>query len=274
MGQGSERYSRNTALFGVAGQEKIQASKVAICGLGGLGFHVAQQLAYLGVGELSLLDFDIVTALSLNRMVGANDADINTKKTTVAGRVIRQANPDADVMEIDGKVESTDAKLAVERCDVVFGCLDKDIHRLTLLDLAVRHAKPFFDLATDTGGEGDGLWYGGRVVLSRQGGCLLCRDILDQQSIVRDRMTPDQLDAHRRIYGVEAQDLGETGPAVVSINGVVASLGVTEFMVETTGLRPAVPHLTYRGDWGIVTNQRDEPKPGCYYCTGLWGVDL
>jgi molybdopterin-synthase adenylyltransferase len=271
MGQTSERYSRNIALFGEAGQEKIRACSVLICGLGGLGSHVAQQLAYLGVGELSLLDFDIVTESNLNRLVGAGDADIKSKKTTVAARVIREANSEVHAREIDGKVESADTESAIARSDVVFGCLDKDIHRLTLLDLAVRHAKPYFDLASDTGGEGARIWYGGRVVLSRQGGCLLCRGILDQQSIVRDRMTPDQEDAYRRIYGVDVRDLAGTGPSVVSINGVVGSLGVTEFMVEMTGLRRAVSHLTYRAEWGIVTTPRDEPRPGCYYCSGLWG---
>jgi molybdopterin/thiamine biosynthesis adenylyltransferase len=42
------RYSRNIALFGEEGQRKIAATAVAVVGLGGLGSHVAQQLAYLG----------------------------------------------------------------------------------------------------------------------------------------------------------------------------------------------------------------------------------
>ena len=43
------RFSRNEALFGREGQEKIAATKVTIIGAGGLGSHIAQQLAYLGV---------------------------------------------------------------------------------------------------------------------------------------------------------------------------------------------------------------------------------
>ncbi len=66
--------------------------------------------------------------------------------------------------------------------------------------------------------------------------------------------------------------LAGTGPAVVSLNGVVASLGVTEFMVHVTGLREPASQLIYRGELGIVTKSVDQPQPGCYYCTRLWGT--
>jgi hypothetical protein len=85
-------------------------------------------------------------------------------------------------------------------------------------------------------------------------------------------MTPDQREADRRIYGVDRAALAGTGPAIVSVNGVVASLGVTEFMVHVTGLREPASQLTYRGDRGTVTRSLDQPEPGCYYCTRLWGT--
>src|SRR2546430_1634402 len=55
------RYDRQTRLFGMAGQERIGDFKVAIVGLGGVGSHVAQQLAYLGTKRFILIDADIVT---------------------------------------------------------------------------------------------------------------------------------------------------------------------------------------------------------------------
>ena len=58
----------------------------------------------------------------------------------------------------------------------------------------------------------------------------------------------------------------------MSLNGVVASLAVTEFMVYATGLRAPAPQLIYRGDRGIVTKSVDHSEPDCYYCSGLWGV--
>ena len=64
----SKRFDRQILLFGAAGQEKIAAARVAIVGLGGLGSHVAQQLAYLGVRSLVLVDGDCVTRSNLNRL--------------------------------------------------------------------------------------------------------------------------------------------------------------------------------------------------------------
>ena len=44
-----------------------QGAKVAVCGLGGLGSHIAVALARAGVGALSLIDFDKVDLSNLNR---------------------------------------------------------------------------------------------------------------------------------------------------------------------------------------------------------------
>ncbi len=73
------------------------------------------------------------------------------------------------------------------------------------------------------------------------------------------------------IYGVDRQLLGTTGPSVVSINGAVASLGVTEFMAGVTGLRRPFRLLNYYGHLGRTTMSRDEPAADCYYCKGLRG---
>jgi molybdopterin-synthase adenylyltransferase len=268
-----ERYSRNEGLFGAEGQKTIAAKKVVIIGLGGLGSHVAQQLAYLGVQDYALVDYDIVTESSMNRLIGAVEADVDaaTKKVTVAKRMIEGIDPTATVADIDGKIDDAEVEAAIAAADVVFGCLDRDLPRLKLTELCARYAKPLFDLATDTGGEAQDLWYGGRVVFANGAGCLVCLHVLDQQEIARDGMSPEQREAHDRIYGVERGALGETGPMVVSVNGVVASLAVTEFMVFVTGVRDPVPQLIYRGEGPVIRRVTDEPEPGCYFCTGIWG---
>jgi hypothetical protein len=270
------RYSRNEALFGPEGQEKIAATSVTIVGLGGLGSHIAQQLAYLGVQVQAPVDFDLVTSSSMNRLIGAVDPDVaaKTKKVSVAKRIIAAINPGAIIEPVDSKVDTPEAEAAIAAADVVFGCLDRDLPRLKLTELCSRYAKPLFDLATDTGGEGDDLWYGGRVIFAHGAGCLVCRNILDQEEMTRDSMSHEQRAVHDRIYGVERGALGETGPMVVSINGVVASLAVTEFMVFVTGMRQPLPHLIYRGHAGTVGRDNDPPEPGCYFCNGIWGSAL
>jgi molybdopterin-synthase adenylyltransferase len=269
-----KRYSRNEALFGPEGQEKIATTNVAIIGLGGLGSHVAQQLTYLGVERQTPVDFDVVTSSSMNRLVGAVDTDVvaKTKKVIVAKRMIDAINPGAIIDPVDAEINADEAEAGIAAADIVFGCLDRDLPRLTLTELCSRYAKPLFDLASDTGGEGDDLWYGGRVVFANGAGCLVCRNLLDQEEMTRDSMSAEQREAHDRIYGVNRGTLGETGPMVVSINGVIASLAVTEFMVFVTGMREPVPHLIYRGHVGTVGRNNDPPESGCYFCSGVWGA--
>jgi hypothetical protein len=272
----TERYSRNEAFLGSEGQDKIALTRTAIVGLGGLGSHIAQQLAYLGVRAFDLIDFDIVTDSSMNRLVGAADSDVTeqTKKIAVTEKMIRGINPKANVLQINARVDEPQSEAAIGRADVVFGCLDRDLPRLKLTQLCTRYAKPLFDLASDTGGEGNGYWYGGRLFFANGSGCLVCHDLLEQSEMRRDSMSPEQREAHDRIYGVKRDALEGTGPMVVSINGTVASIAVTEFMAFVSGLREPFKNLTYRGDTQTIRRSLDEPEEGCYYCTALWGTAI
>jgi len=265
------RFSRNEALFGAAGQSLIEGMTVAVCGLGGLGSHVVQQLVYLGVRRFVLIDYDLVSFSSLNRLIGAIEADVGcTAKVEVAARLIAAVRPDSSIRSLRAHVADLGVDSALTKVDVVFGCLDKDIHRLELLGHAGAIGKPYFDLATDVVGCGEERYYGGRMVLNRGQGCLVCLpEVLDQEAITRDRLDPAALAVQRRIYGVSEDSLEGTGPAVVSINGVVASLAVTEFMALVTGLRKPLAQLTYRGEAGVVRRSGDQGDPDCFYCAGF-----
>lgn len=265
------RYSRQELLFGKEGQRRLQNVRVAVVGVGGLGSHVVQQLAYLGVLAYVLVDGDVVTPSSLNRLIGAVEADAaaGRPKVEVAARVISTVQPGADVHAIASHLEEAEPTQAIADADVVFGCLDDDLARLRLLDRCAEAGRPYVDLASDTGEDDGRPWYGGRVVFSFVGhGCLSCREVLDQRAIARVAMSRQQRDEDDRTYGVAGSALRGTGPSVVSVNGVVASLGVTEFMAWATRLREPWPELTYRGDLGCVRLNRDDPAPDCYYCMG------
>lgn len=272
----SDRYSRNEALFGAEGQQAIADTPVAIVGLGGLGSHVAQQLAYLGTRTFALVDHDHVTESSMNRLVTADSTDVAgaTPKVLAAQRRILAVNPDAVVHTAAAHLDNPAASDALKRASVVFGCVDNDLTRLQLTRLCSELALPLFDLATDVDPSTSPVTFGGRVVLCTGNGCLVCLDVLDPHVLARASQTADQKTAHERIYGIERTALDGTGPMVVSINGTVASLAVTEFIAFVTGLRPVNPYLTYRGDLSQLRRGGDLPVADCYYCTSLWGTAL
>lgn len=264
------RYSRNIGLFGERGQTRLHELCVAVIGVGGLGSHVVQQAAYLGVRRFILVDHDIVTLTNLNRLIGASELDVQRqeRKVVVAERQIRCVQPSAEILSLGVKLQTDEVERHLSAADVVFGCVDNDSARLRITECASRNRKRYIDLATDTGSDNGQVWYGGRVFFSHcGGGCLVCAGELDQHAIARESMTAEQKAEDNAIYGVPREALSLSGPAVVSINGVVASFGVTEFMVWATGLRAPKPHIRYRGDLGNVTFPSDRPTDNCYYCT-------
>ena len=263
-----DRWDRNIGLFGQAGQDRLGRTRVAFFGLGGLGSHVNQQWAHIGGGPASLVDHDVIDWTSLNRTVGAweRDAVDSTPKVEVAARVARALRPEARIQVIRARIPEPVALAAVAEADVVIGALDNDAARLALNMETAKQGVPYLDLATDTGDDG-GVWFGGRAVWCEPGvRCLLCLGLLDQQEIAREGMDDTALQLEARIYGVPASALRGTGPAVVSVNGVVASLGVTELMAWATGMREPIPHLRYRGDLGRVGRNDDAPADGCFIC--------
>jgi hypothetical protein len=252
---------------------KIAASHVAVVGIGGLGTHVVQQLGLLGVGHLSLIDPQELATTDRNRTVTARHDDPipGSPKVQLAERALKEFDPGIKIDKIPKSLITEDAFAAVIAADYVFGCLDSEGLRLVLNELAAAYARPYFDLASDIM-PGDSPEYGGQVCVAWNGdGCVVCRGLLDLKEAQLDLSGPEARRDRDALYGVKRSDLGRSGPSVVSINGVVASLGVTEFIVAVTGLRPAKPVLNWYAHLGRLTTPTDPPSPDCYYCGGIRG---
>lgn len=81
-------YSRNTP----GSQARLRQCTVGIAGLGGLGSNIAMYLARCGVGQLHLVDFDIVEASNLNRQA-YRVCDIGKHKTDALAEQLSAINP-------------------------------------------------------------------------------------------------------------------------------------------------------------------------------------
>lgn len=271
-----DRFTRQVALFGKAGQEKLGATSVAVVGVGGLGTHVVQQLALLGVGKLTLIDSEALDETNQNRYIGAYyyDPIPGSRKVILGARMVRAIDPLIVAETVDDSLVSVKAFEAVRTADWTFGCLDREGPRLILTELCAAYARPYVDLATEVIPD-DRPEFGGRVLVSKDGwGCLVCYDELDHEEAQRQLSGPEGVRQRNELYGVDQEALKGSGPSVVSLNGLIASLGVTEFMVAVTGLRDPAPLQRYYGREKRFTRPSAEavlPRPGCYYCTGVYG---
>jgi molybdopterin/thiamine biosynthesis adenylyltransferase/rhodanese-related sulfurtransferase len=90
-----KRYSRQMILpeLGLGGQEKLKSAKVLMIGAGGLGCPVLQYLAAAGLGEIGIIDDDVVDETNLHRQILYSHEDIGFKKADVAVEKLRKLNP-------------------------------------------------------------------------------------------------------------------------------------------------------------------------------------
>lgn len=269
-----DRLDRNIRFFGMDGQERLRRLRIAIVGVGGLGTHVAQQLAYLGVGEVILIDDEDLDETNKNRYVSAyfRDPVPGSRKVDLAERMVLLIDPHISIIKVYRPLCSEEAFREIVKADYVFSCVDNDGARLVLTELCAAYSLPYFDLATEILA-GPPLLYGGRVCTAWKGdGCPICLDQLDLREAQKELETARARQDRVRLYGLTKEESGVTGPSVVSVNGVIASLAVTEFVAAATGLRAPNKLLTYRGDLGRVTVNTDKPRRDCYYCKEVYGL--
>jgi len=268
------RFDRNIRFFGEEGQRRLRQAKVAIVGVGGVGGHVVQQLAFLGVGSLTLIDSEELDDTNRNRYVTSRSADPvpGAPKVDIGERLILETDATVRVLKVRDSLVSEPAFDSLIGSDYVFGCIDSEGGRLILTELCAAYSRPYFDVASDIE-PGDKCRYGGRVCASLRGeSCLVCLGQIDIGEAQLEIGGLELRETQEAIYGVKRQDLGRKGPSVVSLNGVVSSLAVTEFMLAVTGMRDPHRLLLYLGHLGKVVLSQDPPQPGCYYCKGLWGI--
>ena len=93
----ANQFSRTELIIGKDKINKLQKSKVAIFGIGGVGSFVVEGLARAGIGNFILVDKDKVDVTNLNRQIIATRKTIGKSKVEVAKQRILEINPDAKV---------------------------------------------------------------------------------------------------------------------------------------------------------------------------------
>lgn len=93
----NEQHSRTAALIGEAALDRLSRARVAVFGVGGVGGHLAEALARAGVGELDLIDGDVVSVSNINRQIIALHSTVGRPKVEVMAERIRDINPDCVV---------------------------------------------------------------------------------------------------------------------------------------------------------------------------------
>lgn len=92
-----EQFSRTELLIGKEKLEKLNKSKVAVFGIGGVGSYVVEALARAGVNNFVLIDKDTVSISNINRQLIATHKTVGMSKVEVAKNRILDINPNANI---------------------------------------------------------------------------------------------------------------------------------------------------------------------------------
>jgi adenylyltransferase/sulfurtransferase len=143
------RYNRQILLheFDIAGQERLQQSKVLVVGLGGLGCPAALYLAAAGVGELVLADGDVVELSNLQRQIAHTDADIGRNKARSAADAITALNPEVTVQVVEHSLVESSMPALVAHADLVIDATDNFPVRFALNRACIAAGVPLVSAA-------------------------------------------------------------------------------------------------------------------------------
>jgi len=224
--------------FGAGTYDKLEKMKIAVVGCSGTGGPVVEMLARNCVGELVLVDPDIVEEKNLNRIPNAFLADAQNKefKVTVLKKAILEMGTGTDVLAIPKNIIDPQAILAVAECDYIFGCMDGIEGRHILNRLATFYSIPYLDLGVKLIADGKGgikdicgtvhyLQPGGSSLMSRK---LYTPEQLRAESLKRtDEKYYKKLVKEKYIVGGN-----EESPAVMPVNMHVATFAANDFLAR------------------------------------------
>lgn len=118
-------FERALPLIGADGLARLAESRVAVVGVGGVGGHVAEQLARCGVGEIVLIDGDVVEKSNLNRQIVALTSTLGLNKAEIMRDRIEDINPDCRAEAYPVMLDGSNCARLLDGVDYVADAIDQ-----------------------------------------------------------------------------------------------------------------------------------------------------
>ncbi|MBO1273612.1 ThiF family adenylyltransferase [Shewanella sp. 4t3-1-2LB] len=239
----AEDTNQRPMAFSNSMSNELARLSIAVVGVSGTGSIVAEQLARMGVGSITVVDYDRIEHKNLNRILNSklNDADTGELKVDLFKRSVKSFSPNTDVTAVPFSIFSKKAIYEVSKTDILFCCVDSQIGRNVCDLLSSAFLMPLFDVGVVI------------PIRKQQNGSEAILDINIRIDYVQPRKS-SLFD--RGVYtssGVAAEDLAssdfelyekrvqegympgsiEEAPSVISANMKAAAICVQEFISRT-----------------------------------------
>ena len=233
------RYRRQLTFFGEEGQARLKKARVFLAGAGGLGSVTAIYLTVAGVGNLRIVDHDIVSLDNLNRQILHWDSDIGREKLKSAAEKLKRMNAEVTVETISETIAHENIDDLVGDCDLIVDAMDNFPARYALNRSALSKRIPFFHGAVH------GFYGQATTIIPGKTACLRC-------------IFPEAPPA--------------AAPPVVGVTpGIIGCIQATEVLKYIVGMGQLLENrlLMWDGMGCRVDEVPLERNPECKDCSGL-----
>lgn len=236
LNQDDDAFAQRTIqAFGEGTFNRLKNLRIGVVGCSGTGSPTIEQLMRLGVGKLVLVDPDAIELKNLNRVINSRKRDVDKNKVDILANAIAEVDLGTVVStHAQNLFDSRQVLDALITCDVIFGCMDSVDGRNLLSRLTNFYLLPYFDMGVRliAGAGGTVKTVVGSVhYVQPAKSSLLSRRVYTPERLAAEslrRAHPEryaELLRQKYIEGVQVDR-----PAVITINMIIASLAVTEFL--------------------------------------------
>lgn len=238
-----ERYARQIVLpqFGGIGQRRLKEARVVVIGAGGIGSAVIPVLAGAGIGQLTIVDDDVIEIANLHRQPLFRERDAGHHKAELAMQFAKRLNRHVDVRQVQQRITPENAPEILAEHDLVVDGSDNFATRLAVSDACVALGTPLLSAAA--------VQFQGQVGLFRGKPCYRC--------FVGDAYDSEDCD--------NCAELGVLGALTAAVGSFASLLAVNA--LAGVGEAPAGHIHLFAGDTLSWRKIRIPPDPGCRACS-------
>ena len=232
------QFSRTELLIGKENVKKLQKSKIAIFGIGGVGSFVVEGLVRCGIGNFILVDHDMIDVTNLNRQIIATTKTIGRPKVEVARERILEINPDAHVEIYQEFFMPESKEILDDKVDYVVDCIDTVTAKIELILRAKKLNLPIIS-SMGTGNKLDPTKFEVTDIY-KTNVCPLAKVMrkelrarkIESLKVVYSKEEPVKLKQNESIYALEPRKVKRQIPGSISFVPSVAGLMIAGEVVK------------------------------------------
>lgn len=276
-----EIFNRQQLAFGNSLIQDLSKLKISVVGAGATGSATSLLLTRLGVGELCIIDKDIIEESNLNRLHGAKISDVDNYKVDVLKKHIDDIGIGTTVSIVKEWVSHENCINHLKTSDIIFGCTDDNAGRILLNRFAYFYLTPVIDMGLVISVKKDSFELEnlqGRISYLFPGSdCLVTQGNINMSIAYSENLRRNDPENYKKLKE-EAYVIGEgnPSPAIVTFTTIIASMAVNELLNRVQGFNPLAmnaPHKLFFFHRGIEIFPENIPDNECRICgnSNYWG---